>query len=70
MIKFAGYYDQDEWIFDKEQKNIKMWYKIFEEEKTIAVKMEAQIDMELLPFLAIASEIDFQKQYVPFVYVS
>jgi len=26
--------------------------------------------MEMLPFLAIACEIDLQNQYVPFVYVS
>ena len=47
-----------------------MEYKILEEERTITVRMSAEVDMEILPFLAITSEIDFQTNYVPFVFLS
>ncbi len=43
---------------------------MLEEERTIVVRILAEVDIEIMPFLAIASEIDFQKEYVPFVYVS
>ena len=69
MNKYYGYLENSEnWIFDREENNIRLEYKILEEEKTIEVKMFAEIDMEIIPFLAIISEIDFQAEYVPFVY--
>ena len=45
MVKFFSYFDSNEWIFDKEENGIKMEYRVFEEERTIAVRMEAEIDI-------------------------
>jgi hypothetical protein len=70
MNRFYNYYDGPDWIFDKEEGGIRMEYRVHEEERTISVRMVADVALEALPFLAIVSEIDFQKEWVPFVYMA
>ena len=40
MIDFYQQFDQEGWIFDKEEKGITLEYKMFEEEKQIAIRIQ------------------------------
>lgn len=67
---YSNFDDSDGWIFDKMQNNVTLEYKVYEEERTIGVRVTGEIEAEMMPFLAIASEIDLQKDYMNFVKVS
>ena len=41
MINFYSFFGGQGWIKDTEQQNIKMDYKVYEEEKTIAIRISA-----------------------------
>ena len=57
-------------MLDNESDGVKNEYRVYEETRTIGIRVTSEIEIEMLPFLAIACEIDFQKHYMSFVEVS
>ena len=45
-----------------------MYYKINEETKDVAVRVEADLDISIENFLCIVSEVDLFQEFVPFAY--
>ena len=70
MIDFYKQFDSEGWIFDKQEKGVKLQYKMYEEEKQIAIKIEGQFDVPVENFLAIVCEIELMGDYVPFCFDS
>lgn len=70
MTSFYNQFDLGDWIFDREANGITLEYKIYEEEKQIAIRIQGEFDIGIEPFLAIISEIDLMGEYVPFCYDS
>ena len=70
MWLYEQWKGNDDWVFDKEENGARLEYRVFEEERTLAVRISGEVELPLLPFLAIAADIDMQKEFVPFVYLS
>lgn len=67
---YSNFEDSDGWILDRIDNNVKLQYKVYEEQRTIGVRVTGEIEVQMMPFMAIACEIDLQKDYIPFVDVS
>jgi hypothetical protein len=65
---FYQFFDEPGYIFDKEKDGVRMYYKIFEEKKEVAVRVEAELSISLERFLCIVSEVDLFEKFVPFAY--
>lgn len=70
MMSFYKQFDMEGWIKDKEEKGVTLEYKIFEEEKQIAIRIQSEFSVKIENFLAILSEMDLFGNYVPFCYDS
>lgn len=68
MEGFYKEFDEPGWIFDKEDEGVRLEYKIYEEEKQIAIRIQGEFEILPEPFLAIISEIDLMGDYVPFCF--
>lgn len=62
------FFHEPGYVADKEEKGVKMLYKIYEEVKEVAVRVEAELDICLENFMCIVSEIDLFQEYIPFTY--
>lgn len=69
-MSFYRQFDLEGWVADKEEKGVKLEYKLFEEEKQIAIRITSEFDVSIENFLAILCEMDLFGNYVPFCYDS
>lgn len=68
MIGFYRQFDQEGWIMDLDENGVTLEYKIFEEDKQIAIRIVSEFDITIVNFLAILCEMDLFGKYVPFCY--
>jgi hypothetical protein len=68
MTSFYEEFDKPGWEFDKEDNGITLEYKVYEEEKMIAIRINGEFAIPAVEFLAIIGEIDLMGEYVPFCY--
>lgn len=47
MIDYYAEFDKGQWQFDKEEKGIKLEYKIYEQEKMVAIRISGEFDIPL-----------------------
>ena len=68
MTHFYEYFNEPNYIFDKTEKGVSMYYKINDQTKEVSVRVEAELDVPIQHFLCIVSQVDLFQQYVPFAY--
>lgn len=68
MTHYYQFFNEPGYTFDKAEKGVSMYYKIHEDTKEVAVRVEAELDISIEKFLCIVSEVDLFQEFVPFAY--
>ena len=68
MTHHYEYFNEPGYEFDKTEKGVSMYYKINDDTKEVAVRVEAELEVPIEHFLCIVSEVDLFQEYVPFAY--
>jgi hypothetical protein len=62
------FFNEPGYQHDKSENGVDLFYKIYEEKKEVAVRVEAELEISLENFMCIVSEIDLFQEYIPFSY--
>ena len=68
MTYYYQFFDEPGYILDKQDQNVRMYYKMNEQKKEVSVKVDAELDISIEVFVSIVSEIDLFQDYIPFSY--
>ena len=68
MTSYYQYFDEPGYEFDKSEKGISMYYKVYDDTKEVAVRVEAELEISIEHFMCIVSEIDLYEEIIPFAY--
>lgn len=68
MTHYYQFFSEPGYVFDKEDDGVTMYYKIVEETKEVAVRIQTELSISIENFLCIVSEVDLFEEFVPFAY--